>query len=307
VEESATAGTTAAGVGDAGALRAALLDEHLLATPQGFGYGVDRAELHARAVSGGAEALRSLAEAGVGTVLDTTTIEFGRDGEVLGALAEATGVRVLASTGIGSEDTGVSQAFRGLSATELADIFVAELADAIPGSSLRAVAVVVELSAGATELEERTLLAASFAHAETGAPVLLRGRPGRLVAAVDRLTGRGVEPGLVLGLGLDGPETSFEILDALGRRGIALGVTAVADESTLAVTARAALAAYVLRAYGPARLCVGTGAVVTTPEGGAGGAEQFGRFCETVAAFGAGELLREALTAAPKCLLGELA
>jgi predicted metal-dependent phosphotriesterase family hydrolase len=307
VDQSATAATIAAGSPAAEGLGAAVVDEHLLATPQGFGYGLDRAALHARALDAGTAALRSLADAGIATVLDTTTIEAGRDPEVLRVVAEATGVRVLASTGIGSEETGVSLAFRALSSTQLADIFIAELTDAIPGSPLRAVAIVAELSHAARELDERSLLASAFAHAETGAPVLLRGRPERLPAAVDRLTARGVEPALVLALGLDRPETSFEILDALGRRGIAIGITAVADESRLAVAARATLAAYVLRVHGPARLCVGTGAVVTSPEGGTGGAEQFARFCEAVATFGAGELLRESLAAGPQRLLGGVA
>jgi predicted metal-dependent phosphotriesterase family hydrolase len=306
VDESATGSTTAVGAAGQSALGAALVDEHVFAARQGFEYCADREALYSEAREVGAAALRELAGSGISTILDTTTIECGRDGELLGTLAESTGVRVLASTGLSSEADGVSRSFRSLSATQLANIYIAELSEAIPGTALRAAAVVVETSGPAASFDETALLAASFAHAETGAPVLVRAPASGMVGVVDRLKARGVEPDRLLILGLDAPSTSFEVVGALARRGVLLGITSVGDDSALDSIARAALAAYVLRAYGPRQVCVGTGAVISGPEAGAHGAEGFRRFREHVGAFGAGELLDEALRCGPERLFGGL-
>jgi predicted metal-dependent phosphotriesterase family hydrolase len=303
VDQSATASTTAVNAPGERALGASVVDEQLLATPQGYGYGADVEALRARALAAGTAALRELEASGIATVLDTTTIECGRDAELLRALDEATGVRVLVSTGLSSEEAGVSRAFRALSAIRLADVYIAELAEALPGRALRAAAVVVETGAAGGDFDETALLAAAFAHAETGAPLLVRAPPDRLPAVVDRLTSRGVEPGRLLALDLDRPGTSFELAAALGGRGVLLGITAIGEESGLDPVARAALAAYLLRAFGPARVCFGTGAVVTSPDGGSSGVDPLRRFREHVGAFGGRELLDEALSAGARQLL----
>jgi predicted metal-dependent phosphotriesterase family hydrolase len=275
-----------------------LVDEHLVLAPQGAWYwaqaGIEGQRAHIQTV------LEGLARAGIQSIVDTTTIEVGRDPKLSAEVAKATGVDVLLSTGLSSEAAGVSAAFRALDPIRLADIYIAELTGSIPGTNLRAAAIVVEAGAVQSSFDETAALAAAFAHAETGAPVLARADPERLVPLIRSLTSRGVEPASILALGLDRASLSWGTLDLLGQSGVQLGFTSLGDGGGLADDARAALVMYAFNHFGPKRVCLGTGEPIvrreSADEAQLGHPEEaLERFRARLAALGAGQVVDESM------------
>jgi predicted metal-dependent phosphotriesterase family hydrolase len=234
-------------------LNATLVDEHVVVGLQGHGFW-GPARDHERAALG----LRNLTAAGITRIVDTTTIECGRDAQILEAAAAASGIEILCCTGLSASAAGVSAAFRGLRAEHLADLFIAEISGAP-----HACAVILETGEDLDDFDERAGLAAAFAHAETGAPVLVRAHARNAVERVDRLKARGVDPERMVVLGLDAPATTWALLEALGKRGVLMGITSIADGGALGQDARAALLAFLTRRFGAARVVLGTGSALT--------------------------------------------
>ena len=289
---------------------AALLDEHLVQALQGYGYWPTSNE-HYRTVLDG---LKRIAQAGVTTVLDTTTIECGRDAELLSEAAGGCGLRLLCCTGLSAEATGVGAAFRALPAVQLADIFVGELTDHLPGSELRASAIILESTEQVEPFDEIATLAACFAHAETSAPILVRTPASAAVARVDRLVGRGVDPDRILVLGLDDETTTSQTLEALISRGVLVGITSIGDEERLSLDARCAMLAFILRSAGPSRVALGTGGALCRSAPGQPPAESalpevaLARLRDRASEFGIDdELWRAALTGGAHALLAPAA
>jgi predicted metal-dependent phosphotriesterase family hydrolase len=156
---------------------------------------------------------------------------------------------------------------------QLADIFIGELTDHLPGSELRASAIIVECTEQIEPFDEIATLAACFAHAETAAPILVRAPAGAAVGRVDRLVGRGVDPERILVLGLDDATTTAQTLEALISRGVVMGITSIGDEEGLSLDARCAMLAFILRSAGPSRVALGTGSALFRPAPGKSPAE----------------------------------
>ena len=288
----------------------ALLDEHLVQALQGYGYWPTSNEHYAVVLDG----LERLAQAGVTTVLDTTTIECGRDAELLTEAARDSRLRLLCCTGLSAAAAGVGAAFRALPAVELADIFVSELTDHLPGSELRASAIILECTEQIEPFDETATLAACFAHAETAAPILVRAPSSAAVARVDRLVGRGVDPDRILVLGLDDASTTIKTLEALISRGVLMGITSIGDEDRLSLDARCAMLAFILRSAGPSRVALGTGSALCRSAPGQPPAEAglpetaLGRLRDRAPEFGIDqELLATALMGGAHALLAPVA
>lgn len=297
-------------VADGTSAGAALLDEHLVAALQGHRYW-PTGSAHYRIVF---DALERIAQAGVTTVLDTTTIECGRDPELLGEAGRNSGLRVLCCTGLGAQAAGVGAVFRALPAEQLADIFVDELTDHLPGSDLCASAIILESTEQIEPFDETIALAACFAHAETAAPILVRAPASTAVTRVDRLAGRGVDPERILVLGLDDATTTIEALEALIHRGVLLGITSIGDEQRLSLDARCAMLAFLLRTAGPSRVALGTGGALCRVVPGQPPAKSdvpesaLARLRDRATEFGIDDdLLTAALTSAAQALLAPLA
>jgi phosphotriesterase-related protein len=223
----------------------ALVGEQLVRGLPGYGYWESDEQVAEHALDAVVGVLERLRALGVETVVDTTPIECGRNLALLGQAADRAGVRVVASTGVGAAES-VPAAFRSLAAERLADVYVAELAGA---------AAAITLGAGR---DDGLLLAASFAHAETGAPVVAdaEGEDGGWQA--ERLLARGVDPERILVAGLDRPDVGLGYLDRLARLGVRLGFTRLGTGS-LDPAGAAALVAYVARRYGAERVCLAAG------------------------------------------------
>jgi 5-phospho-D-xylono-1,4-lactonase len=135
------------------------------------------------------EEARTLVAADVRAVIDWTPLDLGRDVDALRAVAEATGLHVVASTGVHRDaHYAPGHPLRSLDVDALAERFVADTAESG--------AIKVGASYHRLEPFERTVFAAAAAaHARTGVPVCVHTEHGTMgLALVEHLAALGVPP-----------------------------------------------------------------------------------------------------------------
>lgn len=189
--------------------------------------------------------------AGVDLVVDATTADVGRDAQVLTALSRATGMHVVAATGLYRELTYPSW-LDGVTDDDLAAMFVGEINDQIRGSGVRAgVFGEIGVSEDAiTSREVKVVRAVAAAHQLSGAPIITHTPEGRhALALLDLLVHAGVDPAhIVIGHVdcLSSSAVPFEIL----KRGAYVGFDRIglsqyaSDEARSRVVMELLLAGY---------------------------------------------------------------
>ena len=119
-----------------------------------------------------ATAIRELSEAkagGIDSIIDLTTPDLGRDVEFVRDVAEASGMNVIAATGIWRD---VPRSFWTRDLDEVADIFVREIEVGIGDSGIKAGCIKVANDMGGVSPEgERVLRGAARACKRTGCPI----------------------------------------------------------------------------------------------------------------------------------------
>lgn len=163
---------------------------------------------------------RELADSGFAAMVDATPVGLGRRPRWLAEVAQATGVRIIASTGRHRDEHYRDQEWvLELTETRLSEIFVRELtegmavhdgdyADRAPervrlaesdGRPLRAGAIKAGIGYWRiSPAERRALGAAASAHRRTGAPIMVHTERGTAAhEVVDLLAETGVRPGRV--------------------------------------------------------------------------------------------------------------
>jgi phosphotriesterase-related protein len=119
------------------------------------------------------EKFSALAASGVKTIVDMTTIEMGRDVELMRRVAEASGVQIVAITGVFADEYGIPHYFRELKPEELTDLYVTEISRGIGRTGIKAGAIKVATGGReVTPLEDRILRCAAKAQVATGVPIL---------------------------------------------------------------------------------------------------------------------------------------
>jgi len=110
-------------------------------------------------------------EAGGSTIVDLTPIGIGRDVLSLKEVSDATGLNIITSCGLYTDDT-IPQSFRQMSIEELADHFIHELTIGIDSTGIKA-GVIGEIGTSEEILpdEEKSLRAAAIACRKTGVPI----------------------------------------------------------------------------------------------------------------------------------------
>jgi phosphotriesterase-related protein len=137
---------------------------------------------------------RTLVDAGARSLVDWTPLGLGRDLEGLERVSRATGLHVVAATGLHRDaHYTADDPFRTTPVDDLADRFVAELRERCG---------IVKVGASyhhLTPFEETAFAAAAAAHERTGAPVCVHTQHGAMgLAIVERLAGLGVPPASVV-------------------------------------------------------------------------------------------------------------
>jgi phosphotriesterase-related protein len=142
-------------------------------------------------------ALTVAKQGGIDTIVDATTLDLGRDVNVLAEVSRLSGVNIIACTGWWLEEPFF---LTGVSADQLARVFIREIQMGISGTGIRAgILKAASDVSGVTGWQEKVLRAVARAHLETGAPIMLHsyspGRVGERQLAV--LKDEGVSPGRV--------------------------------------------------------------------------------------------------------------
>ncbi|MFW6055739.1 MAG: phosphotriesterase family protein [Chloroflexota bacterium] len=116
-------------------------------------------------------------KAGGDTLVDVTIPGIGRDPEGLARLSRATGVNIVMGTGLYTE-ASLERRFLDMSVDDVAAMFIREVMKGVGGTGIRA-GIIGEVACNhpVSEVEVRTIRAASIAQQETGASISVH--PGR--------------------------------------------------------------------------------------------------------------------------------
>jgi phosphotriesterase-related protein len=148
------------------------------------------------------EEARTLTAAGADTLVDWTPIGLGRNPAGLLSVSGATGLHIVASTGVHRDaHYAPGDPLRETAAEALADRFVADICEA----AVRAGMIKIGASYHRLAPFERTVFAAAaLAHGRTGAPVGVHCERGTMgLGIVEHLAGAGVPPSSVVLAHLD--------------------------------------------------------------------------------------------------------
>jgi phosphotriesterase-related protein len=167
--------------------------------------------------------LKGLKDEGVGTLMDLSPYDVGRDIRLIEEISRKSGVRIVACTG---QHLSPPPSLEGRTPDELAEFFIAEIERGIDGTDIRAGVIKIATALDVvTPTEERALRGAARASKITGIPIAThthaRLRGGDAQAAI--LEAEGVNPRRV-SLGHSDDSGDFEYLVSLARRGYTLGM-----------------------------------------------------------------------------------
>ena len=155
-----------------------LMHEHILSSsigiPQNYPDILDRGYMK-RILSG----LKQAKAGGIDTVVDATTLDLGRDVNVLAEASHKTGVNIIACTGWWIEKT---RFLTGVSVERLARAFIRDVKVGIAGTGIKAgILKGASDKSGVLPHEETILRAVARAHHETGLPIMLHSySPGQV-------------------------------------------------------------------------------------------------------------------------------
>jgi phosphotriesterase-related protein len=146
------------------------------------------------------EKFTALKNQNVRSIVDMTTIEMGRDVELMRRVSEASGVQIVCITGVFADEYGIPHYFRELKPEELTDIYITEISEGIGRTGIKAGAIKVATGGREiTPLEDRVLRCAAKAQVATGVPILTHtGRGAAGDEQVRILTEEGVPPSKIV-------------------------------------------------------------------------------------------------------------
>ncbi|MFC1897828.1 phosphotriesterase [Chloroflexota bacterium] len=126
-----------------------------------------------------ANGLDKAKEGGIDTVVDATTLDLGRDVNILAEASRRTGINIIACTGWWTEKP---RFLSGLSADLFAQGFIRDIQKGIAGTNIKAgILKGASDMAGVTPEEETILRAVARAHHQTGVPIMLHSySPGQV-------------------------------------------------------------------------------------------------------------------------------
>jgi phosphotriesterase-related protein len=194
------------------------------------------------------EALNALAAAGFRTLVDLTTIDLGRDVDMVATVAAAVDVHIVMATGIWRvPPLYVEQR----SPDRLADLFVRDIEQGMAGTAWRAGVIKLATEPSVDAANERILTAGARASVRTGVPISTHSYPPTRsgLAQQDIFEREGVDLANVV-IGHSGDSDDLDYLRALMDRGSTIGMDRfglpqfLPDERRIAAVARLCEAGY---------------------------------------------------------------
>lgn len=122
----------------------------------------------------------ALESRGIGTIVDLTTADMGRDIQYLQRVAEGTGINIVLASGI---YWIVPRYWVGRDADALAAAFVRDITEGIQGTEIKAGIIKLasdQAANGVDEVNEKCLRAGARAHRQTGVPIATHNGPPEL-------------------------------------------------------------------------------------------------------------------------------
>lgn len=223
---------TVRGPVESDALGFTLMHEHLFLLSVGlhehWPHLLDREDAAQRVV----QKVVASGEAGVGTIVEMTTPNMGRDLAMLQAVAEATSVNIIAATGAHPHEVlpvylrgEIGDGANGIDPDRLADLFVHDIKVGMDGTDVKAGIIKTGSDPLVDETNTRLLRAAARAHLRTGAPISTHTHAAHKVGLEqqDVFASEGVELDRVV-IGHSGDSSDLHYLGALADRGSYLGM-----------------------------------------------------------------------------------
>ena len=226
---------TVRGPVDAAELGVTLVHEHLCARDEGV-----RFQFPQMLVSGGdpvrevddagaeqlaLESARAMVDRGVQTICDPAALFLGRDVRLMRRVSEATGLNVIAATGIYTYDH-LPTALLTRDADAIADLYVHDIERGIQGTDARAAFIKCAADApGITENVEKLHRAAARASLRTGVPIMAHTHPasGTGPRQLDIFAEEGVDLTTVQ-LAHTGDTTDLDYIERVLDRGAYIGM-----------------------------------------------------------------------------------
>ena len=202
-------------------------------------------------------AVNDAKDRGVRTIVDPTAMFGGRDVRFMKRIAEETGVRIVACTGIYSYDY-LPHYFENRDIDVMADHFVEDIEIGIQGTEIRAAFLKCAAdAAGVTEHVEKIHRACARASVQTGAPIMAHSMPavGTGPRQVEIFADEGVEPAKVQ-IAHCGDTDDVSYIEGLIERGVYVGLDRYGLEMYLPIDKRNATTAELLRRGHAERLMI---------------------------------------------------
>jgi phosphotriesterase-related protein len=194
---------------------------------------------------------------GVRTIVDPTAMFGGRDVAFMKRVADETGVRIIACTGIYSYDY-LPHYFENRDIDVMADHFVEDIEVGIQGTDIKAAFLKCAADApGVTEHVEKIHRAVARASLQTGAPIMAHSMPAIATGPrqLDIFVEEGVDPAKIQ-IAHCGDTDDLDYIQALIDRGVYVGLDRYGLEMYLSIDRRNATAAELLRRGHAERLMI---------------------------------------------------
>jgi len=171
-----------------------------------------------------ADQLRRVRDKGIRTICDATVAGIGRDVHLLKRVATATGVNIIAATGIYTFDD-IPPYFASRSIDAMVDAFVHDIEIGIQGTNARAGFLKCATDAQVTPDVEKVLRATARAHRRTGVPIITHSNPksGSGLRQQDIFEDEGVDLTRVV-IGHSGDTDDLDYLTKVAARGSFIGL-----------------------------------------------------------------------------------
>jgi phosphotriesterase-related protein len=203
------------------------------------------------------EAVAAAKSKGAETIVDATAMFGGRDVRFMKRVADQTGVRIVACTGIYSYDY-LPHYFENRDVDAMADHFVQDIEQGIQGTGIKAAFLKCAADApGVTENVEKIHRAVARASVRTGAPIMAHSMPAIATGPrqVEIFAEEGVELSRVQ-IAHCGDTEDIDYIEGLLARGVYVGLDRYGLEMFLPIDKRNATAAELLRRGHAERLVI---------------------------------------------------
>ena len=253
-------------------LGATMAHEHVLLTSAGINHTFPELAERGRTRDKAVAQLTAAREGGLGTIVDVTPMDLGRDIGLLREVSEASGVRIVAATGVWFD---VPRIFWAMKPAEVAPLFVREIEAGIEGTGIRAGVIKVASHIGGVSPQAEIILrAAALAQKETGVPISCHSYAPERVGdrQLDVLLGEGVDASRIY-IGHSDDSDDRDYLTGIVSRGAWLGFDHLNfghREGLLSLEERLANLAYLLEAGYSGQILFGQDWAVNMPVLGAG-------------------------------------